>query len=581
MTDSLLLLKNMLLDIECLLVLISIILLIIYWKRSEKNQFLICYTFYQISVIFFVSSHILIHLNKAIFLKQIYFSYMKNISFIFAEFSCIILFWIFTNPKTNFNRKLALIFILPAIYIMLIITNHWHRIIGTSIIKPNDVILKKTILCLVIEYIIVLSLLPVVLNSIKKLIKMRGYKLIQGLLILSALSVPGILYGIRKLLDIDILPGLTFDPVPAAMSASTILLGVAALRYRIISLIPFAFKEFAESINSPLIVLDNNNRIQYYNTVLSKVFSMVKIEKQQHLKQFLHQLEVCEKNNADIDAIRTIVISNSFTNIDLEVCLFIPEETFYKVSIQVITAYGDEQVGKLISFTDITDYKNLAIVQAELAATKTRIEISRDAHDIIGYAMTNIIMHLQNELANLSNEEIRQRDSIINILTMAREKNEEFRKILYKNCNTHSSCTEVECANYRDKLLCRLKNIKDGLGDERNLSYDLDDHLIIPSEKYFNVLDRICLEGVTNSIKHGEAKNIETIIKHNSSAIQLKMFDDGYGCKNINKGIGLTSMTERINEIGGTLQFKSDIGSGFIIFVNLPIIEETGNSYEM
>ena len=422
MSDSLLLLKNILLDIECLLVFISIILLIIYWKRSDKNKFLICYTFYQISVIFFVSSHILIHLSEALYLKQFYFSYMKNISFIFVEFSCIILFWMFTNPKTNFDKKLVLIFILPAIYIMLLITNYFHGIIGTTIIKPNNVVFKKTITCLVIEYIIVLSVLPVILKSIKKLLEMRGFRLIQGLLIFSAISVPVILYGIRKILNIDILPGLEFAPVPSAMSASTILLAVAALRYRIINLIPFAFKEFAESINTPFIVIDNHNRIQYYNTVLSKVFSLVKIEKQQHLNQFFHQLEINDKNRPDIDAIRTIVISDSFTNIDLEVCLFIPEKTFFKVSIQTITAYGDEQVGKLISFTDITDYKNLAIVQAELAATKTRIEISRDAHDIIGYAMTTIIMNLQNELANLSSEAIRQRNSIINILTMAREK---------------------------------------------------------------------------------------------------------------------------------------------------------------
>ncbi len=584
MTDSLLLLKKILLDIECLLVLISIILLLIYWKRSEKNTFLLFYTFYQISVIFFVSSHILIHLCKAFYLKQFYFSYMKNISFILAQFLCIILFWIFTHPEKNFTRILVLTFVLPTIYIVLVITNHWHRIIGTIIVKPNDLIFRKTVTCLVIEYIIVFSILPVVLNCIKKLIKMRGYKLIQGLLILSAISVPGILYGIRKILNIDILPGLEFDPVPAAMSASTILLGVAALRYRIINLIPFAFKEFAESINSPFIVLDNHNRIQYYNNVLSKVFSLAKIEKQQHLNQFLHQLETIDKNRADIDAIRTIVISNSFTNINLEVCLFIPEKTFFKASIQSITAYGNEQVGKLISFIDITDYKNLAIVQAELAATKTRIEISRDAHDIIGYAMTNIIMNLQNELANLSKEEIRQRNTIINILTMAREKNEEFRNILYKNCNTNSSCIKMDSINYRDKLLHRLKNIKDGLGDNKNLIYDLDEHLIIPSEECFNVLDRICLEGVTNSIKHGKAKNIEIIIKRTSSAIQLKMFDDGNGCKNISKGIGLTSMTERVNEIGGSLKFKSDIGSGFAIFVSisiLSILKEMRKSYDI
>lgn len=141
MTDSLLLLKNILFDVEYFLI---PILLIIYWKRFEKKQFLKFYTIYQISDIFFVYSHILIHLSKAYFLKQIYLPYIKNISFIFAEFSCIILFLIFTNLKAN---------------------------------------------------------LSVVFIGIKKLIKIRDYKLINGLLILSAISVPVILYGMRKILN--------------------------------------------------------------------------------------------------------------------------------------------------------------------------------------------------------------------------------------------------------------------------------------------------------------------------------------------------------------------------------------------
>lgn len=130
MTDSFSLLINMLFDIECLLIPIS---LIIYCKRFEKKIHLILYTIYQISDIFFAFSYILIHFSKTYFLKQIHLTHIKNIPF-------IILFLIFTNIKTNLS----------------------------------DLFIR---------------------------IKTIVYKLIKRLLVLYDISVPIILYDIRKILN--------------------------------------------------------------------------------------------------------------------------------------------------------------------------------------------------------------------------------------------------------------------------------------------------------------------------------------------------------------------------------------------
>ncbi|KNY26115.1 sensor histidine kinase [Pseudobacteroides cellulosolvens] len=578
MKSESLLLKNILLDIEVLSVLISLILLVVYWKRSEKNCFLICYTLYQVTVIFHTSSHVMKHLNQFLDLKEFYFACIKNISFTFAEITCLILFWVFANPQKKINKKLAPIFILPIIYSILTITNRWSGILAPIRVTQNDIRFgDKTNFCHAIEYTIWFTAIPLVFISLKKLVKMRGYKLIQGMLIFSALLIPSILYFIRMILNIDLLPSLEFDPVPAAMSISTILLAIAAIKYRLISLVPVAFKEFAESISTPFIVLDNNNRVQYYNNMFSRVFSFVYIKRECHIQQFFQQLKNYARDYTYIDTIEALSNTNNFTNINLEVCLFIPKETIYKVSLQEIRAYGNERVGKLMAFNDITYYKILARVQSELAATKTRIEISTEAHDVIGYAMTHIIMYLQEELSNLSEEEIKQRENTVKALKMAKEKNAEFREILYKGFNPNSANTEGQPENFKDKLMYRLKSIKEKLPSGINMVYSIDGQLTAIDEKYFNALDSICLEAINNSLKHGNARNIEVILKGSNSDLRLKIIDDGKGCMSVNKGIGLTSMTDRVNKLGGTLRFINEPEGGFGIFVNIPITTKRGN----
>ncbi|HHX17484.1 MAG TPA: sensor histidine kinase, partial [Clostridium sp.] len=48
-------------------------------------------------------------------------------------------------------------------------------------------------------------------------------------------------------------------------------------------------------------------------------------------------------------------------------------------------------------------------------------------------------------------------------------------------------------------------------------------------------------------------------------------FDDGIGCPNFKKGFGLTSMTQRVKNIGGDIVFGSDGESGFNIRLEIPL----------
>jgi signal transduction histidine kinase len=88
---------------------------------------------------------------------------------------------------------------------------------------------------------------------------------------------------------------------------------------------------------------------------------------------------------------------------------------------------------------------------------------------------------------------------------------------------------------------------------------------------------RIVQEALTNASRHANAKQIKVTIERHSRDVQAVIEDDGVGFdrrKARRRGLGLLGMEERVREIGGTLDIKSQPGRGTRISVLLPVPEE-------
>ena len=82
---------------------------------------------------------------------------------------------------------------------------------------------------------------------------------------------------------------------------------------------------------------------------------------------------------------------------------------------------------------------------------------------------------------------------------------------------------------------------------------------------------RIALEALTNAARHAHAKNCVVALSVNG-ALQIDVRDDGAGLDaTIKAGFGLTSMRERVAELGGTLDVTSVQGEGTHIVARLPL----------
>jgi len=96
-------------------------------------------------------------------------------------------------------------------------------------------------------------------------------------------------------------------------------------------------------------------------------------------------------------------------------------------------------------------------------------------------------------------------------------------------------------------------------------------------------LYRIAQECLTNIVRHAEAERVEVKLQTAPDGVSLLIRDDGLGFLADNLGhkanrdrLGLISMQERAEMIGGALEVQTALGSGTLIDVRIPIsLEET------
>ena len=89
------------------------------------------------------------------------------------------------------------------------------------------------------------------------------------------------------------------------------------------------------------------------------------------------------------------------------------------------------------------------------------------------------------------------------------------------------------------------------------------------NKKEDHVIYRFLQEAMTNALTHGDAKNIEIQFWREESQIKINVEDDGKGSLDIEQGIGLKGMTERLNEVSGSLSYENT-SMGFSIRAAIP-----------
>ena len=86
-------------------------------------------------------------------------------------------------------------------------------------------------------------------------------------------------------------------------------------------------------------------------------------------------------------------------------------------------------------------------------------------------------------------------------------------------------------------------------------------------------LYRIVQEGLQNALKYSKARTIKIDLRGADGALTLTIADDGVGFDpqgTVSNGLGLTSMQERADALGGTIAIRSRPGAGTTLEIRVP-----------
>lgn len=191
----------------------------------------------------------------------------------------------------------------------------------------------------------------------------------------------------------------------------------------------------------------------------------------------------------------------------------------------------------------------------EKTRVEERLRIAQDMHDILGHHLS--ALHLNLELASHQTQgEVRS--TIRAAHSLARALLSDV-KALVRNA---SDDAPVDLREEIQQLACDLPRPK--------LHVSLPADLAAADLHTNRALFRVVQEIITNTIRHGDAKNLWLAIEQGDDRIRLTARDDGEACLYVTEGFGLAGMRRRLEELGGTLRAGPATSGGFEVRAEVP-----------
>jgi signal transduction histidine kinase len=210
-------------------------------------------------------------------------------------------------------------------------------------------------------------------------------------------------------------------------------------------------------------------------------------------------------------------------------------------------------------------YEEVLLTQQERVEHEERTRISRELHDGIGQALHAVTLRLKLLLGGLGQDRSDERRMIGELIRDVQVASAELRNLVVSLRPQPLSGMQIDEAI---RWLCRDLEKDDGVSLLLQTAGDFSD----VSDRCSLTLFRVCQEGMTNILKHADAKRVQVSLQRQGNTIALIISDDGVGDALAGKhgGSGLDIMRERAELAGGRLQIDSLPGQGTKIFLELP-----------
>jgi len=202
----------------------------------------------------------------------------------------------------------------------------------------------------------------------------------------------------------------------------------------------------------------------------------------------------------------------------------------------------------------------------QLAALQERQRLARELHDSVSQALFGIALGARTARAQLARDPSRVGEPIDYVLSLAEAGLAEMRALIFELRPESLEQEGLVAALAKQAAALRARHgitVQTALGDEPELPLEQKEALY-----------RIAQEALHNTVKHARASQVELVLARADRCLTLEVRDNGQGFDpggSFPGHLGLRSMRERAEQLGGELSFASAPGQGTTVCARIPL----------
>ena len=209
--------------------------------------------------------------------------------------------------------------------------------------------------------------------------------------------------------------------------------------------------------------------------------------------------------------------------------------------------------------------QNLLQTRQQLATLEERNRLARELHDSVKQEVFAAAMQVGAARALLDQDPKGARIHLEEAESLARQAQTELSTLI----------RELRPAELEDRgLPAALRGLLDSWSRQTGIPSQLrlqgERNLSLPVEQ---ALFRVAQEALANIARHSQATQVEVRLQWEKDQVRMTVADNGAGFdpqENLTQGVGLHSMQERLEALGGSLSIASSPGEGTRIAASIP-----------
>ncbi len=475
--------------------------------------------------------------------------------------SALLMFGYYYGKKKHLSLKSCIFLnIPPTVFFIGIITNEYHHLFYSTYDFLGDTFGPLFYISTAVMY---LYMSLGIYFCASHFIKEQGESSAEAKLLTAGIIVPLIVNALYILGIVE----FRFDFTPISSNISLVLFAYAIWKYNFLDIVNIGISISLDHMREGVIITNTEGLIIDYNKGIFDVLNFQNGDiPYDTVEKILDYLKVDEKG-----MIRIMGKTNSLD--------------YIKHYSKPILDGKDKVRGYTHVFVDTTYYRELALSLEQkneeqeeankkieeyvkdieyYSAIEERNRVAKEIHDILGHSLSLITAVLEGGLILLKTDYLKAEEKGRQALKIAEAGYEEMKNVLSGKIRDRGDSMK--------ELLDDLNNLAESFRSSGvEVSCDIVGEPTDINENICNGVFRICQEGLTNALRHGNAGEVDIFIRFSEKELEIFVIDNGKGCKEIVKGHGLRGMEERIEKLKGTLTYGSPESAGFTIHGSIPI----------